>query len=115
VVQAALDETASSWLRRLTGPVLLADRGSDDAEVARRAAASVAARAGVPLRIGRFPRWAGSHRQPASWMYRAYMRTQPAQRRTWSGTTSSRWDASWRRLHRRRERHGGRRADGGHD
>jgi nucleotide-binding universal stress UspA family protein len=31
--------------------VLLADRGSDDAEVARRAAADVAARAGVPLRI----------------------------------------------------------------
>jgi nucleotide-binding universal stress UspA family protein len=51
MVQAALDETASRWRRRLTGPVLLADRGSDDAEVARRAAADVAAHAGVPLRL----------------------------------------------------------------
>jgi nucleotide-binding universal stress UspA family protein len=51
MVQAALDQTASGWCRHLTGPVLLADRGSDDAEVARRAAADVAAHAGVPLRI----------------------------------------------------------------
>ena len=51
MVQAALGETASTWRRRLTGPVLLADRGSDDAEIARRAAADVAAHAGVPLRL----------------------------------------------------------------
>jgi hypothetical protein len=51
MVQAALGETASSWRRRLMGPVLLADRGSDDAEIARRAAADVAAHAGVPLRL----------------------------------------------------------------
>lgn len=51
MVQAALGETASAWRRRLTGPVLLADRGSDDAEIARRAAADMAAHAGVPLRL----------------------------------------------------------------
>jgi nucleotide-binding universal stress UspA family protein len=51
MVQAALDQTASGWHPHLTGPVLLADRGSDDAEVARRAAADVAAHEGVPLRL----------------------------------------------------------------
>jgi nucleotide-binding universal stress UspA family protein len=51
MAQAALGEKAVSWRRRLTGPVLLADRGADDAEVARRAAADVAARTGVPLRL----------------------------------------------------------------
>jgi nucleotide-binding universal stress UspA family protein len=51
MVQAALDQAAASWRRRLAGPVLLADRGSDDAEVARCAAADVAAHAGVPLRL----------------------------------------------------------------
>src|ERR1700676_4302311 len=51
MAQAALSEAASGWRRRLTGPVLLADRGSDDAEVARRAAADVAARTRVPLRL----------------------------------------------------------------
>ena len=51
MVQAALDQTASGWRRHLAGPVLLADRGSDNADVARRAAADVAAHAGVPLRV----------------------------------------------------------------
>ena len=51
MVQAALGETVSSWRRGLAGPVLLADRGTDDAEIARRAAADVAAHADVPLRL----------------------------------------------------------------
>jgi nucleotide-binding universal stress UspA family protein len=51
MVQAALDQTASGWRRHLAGPVLLADRGSKDAEVARCAAADVAAHEGVPLRL----------------------------------------------------------------
>jgi hypothetical protein len=51
MAQAALGEKAVSWRRRLTGPVLLADRGADDAAVARRAAADVAARTGVPVRL----------------------------------------------------------------
>ena len=51
MVQAALGETASSGRRGLAGPVLLADRGTDDAQVARRAAADVAAHAGVSLRL----------------------------------------------------------------
>ncbi len=50
MVQAALDPAAAAWRRRVTGPVL-ADRGSDDAEMARRAAADVAAHEGVPLRL----------------------------------------------------------------
>jgi nucleotide-binding universal stress UspA family protein len=50
-VQAPLGEQASRWRQRLTGPVLLADRGSEDAAVARRAAADIAARTGIPLRI----------------------------------------------------------------
>ncbi len=51
MVQAALDQTASGRRRSVTGPVLLADRGSDDAEMARRAAADVAAHEGVALRL----------------------------------------------------------------
>jgi nucleotide-binding universal stress UspA family protein len=51
IVQAAVGEQASRWRQRLTGPVLLADRGSEDAAVARRAAADIAARTGIPLRI----------------------------------------------------------------
>src|SRR5580704_16083522 len=51
MVQAALDQTASNRQRHVTGPVLLADRGSDDAKVARCAAADVAAHEGVPLRL----------------------------------------------------------------
>ena len=51
MVQAPLGEQASRWRQRLTGPVLLADRGSEDAAVARRAAADIAARTGIPLRI----------------------------------------------------------------
>jgi nucleotide-binding universal stress UspA family protein len=51
MVQAALDQTASNRQRHVTGPVLLADRGSDDARVARCAAADVAAHEGVPLRL----------------------------------------------------------------
>jgi nucleotide-binding universal stress UspA family protein len=51
MIQVALGEKASSWRRRLAGPVLLADRGADDAIVARRAAADVAARTGVPVRL----------------------------------------------------------------
>ena len=51
MVQAALDQTALGWRRHLVGPVLLADRGSEDAEVARCAAADVAAHEGVPLRL----------------------------------------------------------------
>jgi nucleotide-binding universal stress UspA family protein len=51
MVQVALDETPSDWPRHDPGPVLLADRGSADAEVARHAAADVAAHAGVPLRL----------------------------------------------------------------
>ncbi len=68
MVQAALDQTESGWRRHVPGPVLLADRGSDDAVVARCAAADVAAHAGVQLRlvtawqvppIGRFAPTAG--------------------------------------------------------
>jgi nucleotide-binding universal stress UspA family protein len=51
MVQAAVHEKAGRWRRRLTGPVLLADRGSDDAAVARRAAADIATRTGVPVRL----------------------------------------------------------------
>ena len=51
MVQAPLREQAPRWRQGLTGPVLLADRGSDDAAVARRAAADIAARTGIPLRI----------------------------------------------------------------
>jgi nucleotide-binding universal stress UspA family protein len=51
MVQAALDQTASGWRRHLSHPVLLADRGSEDAAVARRAAADLAAHEGVPLRL----------------------------------------------------------------
>jgi hypothetical protein len=51
MTHAAVGEKAVSWRRRLTGPVLLADRGADDAIVARRAAADVAARTGVPVRL----------------------------------------------------------------
>src|SRR5580704_17257337 len=51
MVQAALDQTASNRQQHVTGPVLLADRGSDDAKVARCAAADVAAHEGVPLRL----------------------------------------------------------------
>jgi nucleotide-binding universal stress UspA family protein len=51
MVQVALDATAAGWRPHLAGPVLLADRGSDDAEVARCAAADVAAHEGVPLRL----------------------------------------------------------------
>jgi nucleotide-binding universal stress UspA family protein len=51
MVQVALDRNASGWRRHLAGPVLLADRGSDDAEVARCAAGDVAAHEGVPLRL----------------------------------------------------------------
>jgi nucleotide-binding universal stress UspA family protein len=50
-VMAPLGQQASRWRQRLTGPVLLADRGSEDAAVARRAAADIAARTGIPLRI----------------------------------------------------------------
>ena len=51
MTQAALDEKAVSWSPCLTGPVLLADRGADDAAVARRAASDVAARIGVPVQL----------------------------------------------------------------
>jgi nucleotide-binding universal stress UspA family protein len=51
MVQSALDQTVSGWRRHKTGPVLLADRGSNDAEVARWAAADLAAHEGVPLRL----------------------------------------------------------------
>src|ERR1700722_5584998 len=51
MVQAALDQAALGWRRHLAGPVLLADRGSEDAEVARCAAADIAARQRVPLRL----------------------------------------------------------------
>jgi nucleotide-binding universal stress UspA family protein len=51
MVQVALDQTALGWDRPHAGPVLLADRGSDDAEIARRAAGDVAAHAGVALRL----------------------------------------------------------------
>jgi nucleotide-binding universal stress UspA family protein len=51
MVQTPLRGRASSWRRRSTRPVLLADRGADDAAVARRAAADLAARAGVPVRL----------------------------------------------------------------
>lgn len=51
MVQAVFGQTVSDWHRPLGGPVLLADRGSDDAEVARRAAADVATREGVPLHV----------------------------------------------------------------
>lgn len=51
MAQAALDEKAVTWRRRLTGPVLLADRGADDAAVARHAAADIASRRGVPVRL----------------------------------------------------------------
>jgi nucleotide-binding universal stress UspA family protein len=51
MVQAALDQTAFGWHRHPAGPVLLADRGSKDAEVARCAAADVAAHEGVALRL----------------------------------------------------------------
>jgi nucleotide-binding universal stress UspA family protein len=51
MVQAALDQTDLGRRRYLVGPVLLADRGSEDAEVARCAAADLAARQRVPLRL----------------------------------------------------------------
>jgi nucleotide-binding universal stress UspA family protein len=51
MIQAALDGKAVSWRPRLTGPVLLADRGAADAAVARRAASDVAARLGAPVRL----------------------------------------------------------------
>src|ERR1700693_3014226 len=51
MVETALDEKAVSWRPHLTGPVLLADRGADDAAVARRAAADLASRTGVPVRL----------------------------------------------------------------
>jgi nucleotide-binding universal stress UspA family protein len=51
MVLVALDETASEWGHEHPGPVLLADRGSEDADVARRAAGDVAAHAGVALRL----------------------------------------------------------------
>jgi nucleotide-binding universal stress UspA family protein len=51
MVQAAVVQTVSDWHSHLGGPVLLADRGSHDAEVARRAAADVATHEGVALRL----------------------------------------------------------------
>jgi nucleotide-binding universal stress UspA family protein len=66
MTQAAVGARAVSWRRRLTGPVLLADRGADDATVARRAAADVAARTGVPVRL------------VTAWEVPALVRTTPA-------------------------------------
>lgn len=51
MAQAALGEKAATWRRHLTGPVLLADRGADDAAVARRAASDIASRTGVAVRL----------------------------------------------------------------
>jgi len=117
MVQAALDQTASGRRRSVTGPGVLADRGSDDAEMARRAAADVAAHEAwrcVSSPPGRFQRWGGSHRRPASWMSPACTRTQPAQRRKVSGITWARWGCESAQAMSPRAAHHSRRADRRH-